>query len=797
MGAIQGYHDSGTNTSRFNNIPYGVAPVGALRFLPPRPLASLPYSPFNATSHSLTACVQPGSSTQYAGQEDCLTLSVTAPNPMPASGAKLPVVVYFCGGGFSTCVNEDAGTWLRQSQSFLFVNVQYRLGAFGFLSLAELSAVQSPISYSGNQGLQDQQAALRWVQANIAAFGGDPTKVTLQGQSAGAFSVCCHLLMPGSAGLFRGAILESGGCEASKPQGVWTLSDQEAYFKQYLVGPSSCASQTGAQLVSCLQALSASQVYSLYLNTPNTPNSYLAHHAFVPILDGVVLPDTPHNLLTSRTRHNNASVLLGSGTGEMVTWYLNKGPPTNANDSPYGYTQSTIDAQLGYESGSNNTIKAYYQQANYQHTHPTLSAFMSDINHVYIYGFSAMAYQCPSRRVASAMARGGAAVYQYSWNYLQAVSTAWTGLAAHGAELPLVFGSTSSAEDKVMSAQTRNYWHRFIAYADPNHADPTIDRAYSAVYGSNTLVSWPRFDPDGSDLTMTMSNGTVAKHFATQAAVHREVCEPLWDDVVPQPLVVARRTQCTADQCSTQESAANQCVDNYNSTYYCKCASPVWKPTPGSQACYKVSSSSASTTAAVKRSSSSSTAAGSPKHSSSSTSAPAAAPALSSAQLTVCSYTIYFPKGEAGCLNDTITGYLSYSPSAPVAANSVYPSYPTAYLLRSLNGTRTLSFATYTQRFSIVALSAVAKPGTVQTQQGATYTNLFYPAAKGYIDPSGWQFSQSNGTMSYVKLFAGANNPNASNNLQDQSLTYLPAGHTTRGTSGAFSRLSCKLGAQP
>ena len=148
-------------------------------------------------------------------------------------------------------------------------------------------------------------------------------------------------------------------------------------------------------------------------------------------------------------------------------------------------------------------------------------------------------------------------------------------------------------------------------------------------------------------------------------------------------------------------------------------------------------------------------------------------------------------------MNETITGYLSYNPNTPVASNTAYPAYPTAYLLHSLNGTRTLSFATYTQRFSIVALSPVTNAGTVQTQQGATYTNLFYPAAKAYIDPSGLQFSQTNGTASYAKVFAGANNPNATNNLQDQSLTYPPAGHTTRGINGAFSKLSCKPVTQP
>ena len=641
-GIIEGYYDGRTDTNRFNNIPFAFPPLGALRFLPPRPLPSFS-SPYPATSRKIVDCIQPdrngGSGPE--GQEDCLYLSVTAPNPLPSPTAGLPVIVYVCGGGFEQCYGNDAGSWMRQTQAFIFVNINYRMGVFGFFSIPELSATERKFSYSGNQGLQDQQAALEWVKNNIAAFGGDPNRVTLQGQSAGSISICYHLIMPKSAGLFRAAIMESGGCEGSKPLGSWTLSDQETYLRKYLVDPSTCSAETGDELVTCLQKLDVSDLYDLYIDTPNLPDSYLAHRAFLPVLDGVVVPDTPYALLTSPSRHNNVSVLLGSNAGEMVAWFLNRGPPVNAT-YPYDYDQSTVDELVGFEAGNNATITAFYNLANFEHFYNTIT----DYGHVYVIGVSAEAYQCPSRRVAISMARGGAQVWQYSWNYLQASSSsAWTGLAAHGAEQPLIFfdPNRGDAEDAVMAAQIQNYLHRFIALGNPNTADPTIDSVYAKVYGSHTLVNWPQFDPDGSDMTMTTRNGSLDSHFVPLPGVHAEQCEQLWDYAVPHPVVVTRITQCTFNQCNTYGQTGNRCVDNYNSTYYCVCAAPNWVPISHGLACALVASSSsaAATSSSSSSSSSPSTSSSSGSSSTSPTGAPTTSTSSSSSSSSSSSAAVY------------------------------------------------------------------------------------------------------------------------------------------------------------
>ena len=146
------------------------------------------------------------------GDEDCLHLDVTLPrgsHGSPPGGAR-PVVVWVHGGNFVDGAAGDYGpARLAAEGDLVVVTVNYRVGALGFLSSPALDALGQP---SGNYGLEDQAAALRWVERNIAAFGGDPHNVTLAGQSAGSRAVCAHLAAPASEGLFDKVILQSGGC---------------------------------------------------------------------------------------------------------------------------------------------------------------------------------------------------------------------------------------------------------------------------------------------------------------------------------------------------------------------------------------------------------------------------------------------------------------------------------------------------------------------------------------------------------------------------------------------------------
>ncbi|SRX92046.1 carboxylesterase [Stackebrandtia nassauensis DSM] [Mycobacterium shimoidei] len=189
----------------FQGIPYAAPPVGALRWQPPQPAAR--WSGMLDATKPGPQCVQearPGKTS-----ENCLTLNVWA--PMSGPSGKRPVMVWIHGGGFINGASDIYNArWLAAKGHIVVVTINYRLGALGFLAHPALDQSDA----LGNYGLADQQAALRWVRDNIGAFGGDPAKVTIAGESAGGMAVCDHLVAPGSAGLFRAAIIQSAPCQA-------------------------------------------------------------------------------------------------------------------------------------------------------------------------------------------------------------------------------------------------------------------------------------------------------------------------------------------------------------------------------------------------------------------------------------------------------------------------------------------------------------------------------------------------------------------------------------------------------
>lgn len=193
----------------FAGIPYAAPPVGPLRFA--RAVPAPDWAGVRDASQFGPRCIQDPSADPERGRntsEDCLSLNVWTP---PVSGERRPVMVWIHGGAF---VNGSSGVydahWLAARGDIVVVTINYRLGTLGFLAHPALG----PADDVGNYGLTDQQAALRWVHDNISQFGGDPDRVTIAGESAGGMSVCDHLVAPGSAGLFRAAILMSAPCQA-------------------------------------------------------------------------------------------------------------------------------------------------------------------------------------------------------------------------------------------------------------------------------------------------------------------------------------------------------------------------------------------------------------------------------------------------------------------------------------------------------------------------------------------------------------------------------------------------------
>ena len=201
-GLVMGSTTDGIN--EFLGIPYAAPPVGALRWRPPEPYGAFPEFPLRATQFG-NECTQPGG----IGSEDCLFLNVYTPQSefTDEGERQLPVMVWIHGGGLQNGSSDPYDPTRLVKKGVIVVTINYRLGYLGFFAQ---SAIDAEGHLNGNYGLMDQQFALKWVRKNIAGFGGDPHRVTIFGESAGGQSVYAQLASPLAAGLFHGAISESG-----------------------------------------------------------------------------------------------------------------------------------------------------------------------------------------------------------------------------------------------------------------------------------------------------------------------------------------------------------------------------------------------------------------------------------------------------------------------------------------------------------------------------------------------------------------------------------------------------------
>ena len=294
-GKVMGKQDG--TVRAFLGIPYAQPPVGPLRWKPPMPAAK--WKGVRQATEFGSHCMQP---TIYKDMifrdpgisEDCLNLNVwtTAPN----AKAKLPVMVWIYGGGFTaggTSEPRQDGTNLSKN-GVVVVSMNYRLGIFGFFAHPDLTA-ESPHKASGNYGLMDQTAALQWVHDNIAAFGGDPAKVTVFGESAGSFSVSSQMASPLAKGLFIHAIGESGGAFARKGLTYKALSEAETQGADF--GKTVLSATTIEQL----RAIPAQQ-----LMEAKAPPGV----RFGPDVDGYFLPQSVSDIFAAK-KQNNVPLLAG------------------------------------------------------------------------------------------------------------------------------------------------------------------------------------------------------------------------------------------------------------------------------------------------------------------------------------------------------------------------------------------------------------------------------------------------------------------------------------------------------
>ena len=285
----------------FRNIPFAAAPVGELRWAPPR--AVKPWTAPRAAAEAGPSCPQPmnANGTPNSGgadgptSEDCLQLNVFAPRDAKRGNAKgAPVMLWIHGGGHRT----GAG-WIYGGQNFardgvVVVAINYRLGALGYFAHPTLTKAAKPGDPIGNYGLMDQIAALKWVQRNIAAFGGDPRNVTIFGESAGGMSTLALLATPSAKGLYHKAIVESGA-GWTEPR---TLADEEKLG----VAAMTKAGVPETASVADLRALPADQVGAINGN-------------YAPFIDGKLLTETDSQAI-ARRHAADVPLIIGSNSGE-------------------------------------------------------------------------------------------------------------------------------------------------------------------------------------------------------------------------------------------------------------------------------------------------------------------------------------------------------------------------------------------------------------------------------------------------------------------------------------------------
>ena len=307
-GAIAGSTENGIFS--FKGVPFAMPPVGDLRWRSPQPPAS--WQGIRKATDFGPSCIQLKAGerlpwtkefmVQNQISEDCLYLNIWTPKV--STDAKLPVIVFIHGGGFnegSGAIEVYRGDNLA-AKGVVLVTINYRLGVLGFLAHPELTA-ESEHHASGNYGLSDQIAALKWVNANIAKFGGDPLRVTIWGQSAGAFSVAAMVASPLAAGLFQQSQADSGLGVSSIP--MLSLKDAEQAGVKF-------AQQHHAATIKELRALPAEALVA-DPSVGATPASI----RFSPIIDGWVLPDSPNNM-NAKGSDNDVAVITGYQAGDSA-----------------------------------------------------------------------------------------------------------------------------------------------------------------------------------------------------------------------------------------------------------------------------------------------------------------------------------------------------------------------------------------------------------------------------------------------------------------------------------------------
>ncbi|ANH70263.1 hypothetical protein ABE85_04585 [Mitsuaria sp. 7] len=444
------------NVDSFKGVPFAAPPIGDLRWRAPQP--ALAWDGVRDATRFGPACMQGGQpwpiGTPVEPQsEDCLYLNVWRPSGV-AANARLPVMVWIPGGGWTDGSGSAPlydGSRLAK-RGVIVVTLNYRLGAFGFLAHEALSQENAQAS-SGNFGLRDQVAALRWVRDNIGAFGGDAANVTLFGQSAGAMSVNLLTVSPPARGLFRRVIGQSGAVfipPAMAGGDAFRLKGAQAEGARF-------AQALGASTLEALRKVPAAAIVQ-------AQRGFSFHF----ILDNEMLPQEPWAVYAAG-RQAPADMLIGWNADEGQLFIADK-----------QVTAATLEKGIAEMIGEfPASLRPWYHARTDVEARAARAAFEGDLR----MGYDTWTWM----RLQARTGQGSVFAYRFNQQPPARPGSPWFGLGAtHGAELPYVFdaltvqGWASHRADQRLATAMADYWTNFAKTGNPNGAG---------------LPRWPRYDP--------------------------------------------------------------------------------------------------------------------------------------------------------------------------------------------------------------------------------------------------------------------------------------------------------------
>jgi para-nitrobenzyl esterase len=475
LGVVEGLGPQPTGVRAFRGIPFAAPPVGPLRWKAPQPARS--WTGVREAKAFGPRCMQarPYSDMVFRSNgvsEDCLYLNVWT--PAKSARERLPVLVYFYGGGFIAGDGSEPryDGEAMAAKGIVVVTMSYRLGVFGFFSHPELSA-EAPHKGSGNQGLLDQTAALKWVKRNITAFGGDARRVTIAGESAGSYSVSAQMASPQARGLFAGAIGESGSLLGIRAPD--TLAEAEARGMAFM-------SAAGARSLAELRAMPAQAL----LDLASKPGGFEARTT----LDGGLLPKQPWEIYAAGEQAR-VPLLAGSNTQEGAPeWILGGGAPLTVA----AYRAAVLKL---YGDRADRVLAAYPAATDGAAVLEAARDLASDRN----IGFSTWRWMDLATRT------GAKPTFYYLYAQPRPATTADPTAprpqgAVHAAEIEYALGNLDhnpvyawTDQDRETSRLMQSYFANFIRSGDPNGEGlPEWPR-----YGTGLLMrldAKPRAEPD-------------------------------------------------------------------------------------------------------------------------------------------------------------------------------------------------------------------------------------------------------------------------------------------------------------